>query len=59
MTPQEIVEQIMAQHWDLAACRCWVCVEGRKAGLGVYSQYLDWRGKLEYVSIPQMPSVKS
>ena len=29
---KEIVERIMTQHWDMAACRCWVCVLGREAG---------------------------
>ena len=28
-----IVERIMTQHWDMAACPCWVCREGRAAGL--------------------------
>lgn len=29
----EIVERIMTQHWDMAACPCWVCRAGRDAGL--------------------------
>ena len=29
---QEIIERIMTQHWDMAACQCWVCRAGRKAG---------------------------
>lgn len=36
----EIIERIMTQHWDLAACRCWVCVEGRDAGLCPRERYL-------------------
>ena len=31
--PKDIVEQIMTQHWDMKSCDCWVCVDGRKAGL--------------------------
>jgi hypothetical protein len=27
-----VVERIMTQHWDLSACRCWVCTEARAAG---------------------------
>lgn len=30
---KEIVEQIMTQHWDMKSCDCWICTEGRKAGL--------------------------
>jgi hypothetical protein len=37
---EEIVERIMSQHWDLAACRCWVCGAGRKLGLGARDAYL-------------------
>ena len=32
MDAQEIVERIMTQHWDMAACQCWVCMAGREAG---------------------------
>ena len=32
MDTREIVEIIMTQHWDMAACQCWVCEEGRKVG---------------------------
>ena len=35
----EIVERIMTQHWDMAACQCWVCQEGHKA---------DCRPRVEY-----------
>lgn len=37
----EIVERIMTQHWDMAACPCWVCVDGRAAGCRPTSQYLQ------------------
>ncbi len=53
MTPVEIVEQIMTQHWDMVACRCWVCESGREAGCRAREQYLHWRGKLEYVRVPE------
>ena len=33
MRAAQIVEQIMSMHWDLAVCRCWVCVAGREIGL--------------------------
>jgi len=36
----EIVERIMTDHWDLAACPCWVCVAGRGLGLGPRQEYL-------------------
>lgn len=28
-----IVETIMTQHWDMAACPCWICQRGRAVGL--------------------------
>lgn len=27
---KEIIETIMSIHWDMEACNCWVCIEGRK-----------------------------
>jgi hypothetical protein len=32
MRKRDIIERIMTQHWDMAACRCWVCTAGRGAG---------------------------
>lgn len=32
-TAQDIVEKIMTQHWDIAACQCWICKAGRDVGL--------------------------
>ncbi len=40
MTPTEIVERIMTQHWDMAACQCWVCRDGREAGCRPRDAYL-------------------
>lgn len=40
ITPQKVVELIMAQHWDMVACGCWICESGRKNGLGAYSENL-------------------
>jgi len=37
---EEIVERIMTQHWDMAACRCWVCQAGREAGCRPREEYL-------------------
>lgn len=39
MKPEEIVERIMTQHWDLSACNCWICANGRAAGLSPRAQY--------------------
>lgn len=36
---RSIIERIMTQHWDMAACPCWICVEGRELGLGPREQY--------------------
>lgn len=38
-----IIETIMTQHWDLAACSCWVCTQGRAAGLHPREEYLAHR----------------
>lgn len=43
MGPAEIIERIMTQHWDVKACQCWVCEEGRKAGLRPRDIYLDYK----------------
>lgn len=29
MTAEEIIEKIMTRHWDMDACRCWICEAGR------------------------------
>lgn len=39
-----IVERIMTQHWDLKACDCWVCDEGREAGCRPRDRYLRHKG---------------
>ncbi len=48
-----IISQIMTMHWDMAACRCWVCEAGRQIGCGASDQYLRWRDKMEYVSVAE------
>ena len=42
---REIVEIIMTQHWDMAACQCWVCTKGREAGCSPMEKYLPMRKK--------------
>jgi hypothetical protein len=54
MSPEQIVERIMTQHWDMAACRCWVCHEGRLAGLRPRPQYL-WRGPNDQYARVRVP----
>jgi hypothetical protein len=49
MSAEEIVEQIMTMHWDMAACPCWICKQGRELGLHARSGYQYWRGKLSQV----------
>ena len=39
-TAEDIVTQIMTQHWDLKACDCWVCEAGRRIGLGAVEEHL-------------------
>ena len=40
-TAEDIVTQIMTQHWDLIACACWVCKAGRRIGLGAVEEHLS------------------
>lgn len=40
---EEIVVRIMTQHWDMAACDCWVCEAGRAADLHPNSAFLSGR----------------
>ena len=39
-TAQQIIETIMTQHWDLAACKCWICEAGRKLDFAPRIAYL-------------------
>jgi len=41
MTAQEIVERLMTAHWDLAACRCWLCQAGDELGFHARDAYLQ------------------
>ncbi len=40
MNTVEIVERVMTLHWDMSACRCWLCVAGRGAGHRPRDRYL-------------------
>ena len=37
---KEIIEIIMTKHWDIFACRCWICKEGRELGCRPREKYL-------------------
>ncbi len=52
MTANDIVEQIMTQHWDMKSCECWVCVAGRKIGLRPREIHL--RNKYPKVEIDEL-----
>lgn len=45
MNEKEIVERIMSMHWDMKACECWICREGRKVGCSAKSEYLPHNSK--------------
>ena len=47
MDAQEIIERIMSQHWDMAACHCWICEAGRKLGYGAKSEYLSHNSEIQ------------
>lgn len=56
MDATEIVERIMTMHWDMAACQCWVCQEGRKVGCRPRLEYgSQSKLKLEDVIVAQKP----
>ena len=38
-----IIERIMTQHWDMKACDCWICTEGRAAGCRPREIYLAYK----------------
>ncbi len=48
---KEIIETIMTMHWDMDACRCWVCDEGRELDCHPISKYL--KTDKEMVTIAQ------
>jgi hypothetical protein len=58
MNGQEIIERVMTMHWDIFACRCWVCEAGREAGYRPREEFLDWRDKQEYVDVKLPLSTK-
>jgi len=44
-TPEDVVLRIMAAHWDMASCRCWVCEVGRASGLGPRDEWLSHKNE--------------
>lgn len=53
LTPENVIEIIMAQHWDMVACDCWICNAGRYNGLGATRENLPHNRKddLGYVRV--------
>ena len=47
MDAKEIIERIMTEHWDMAACHCWVCDAGRELGYGAKVEYLSHNSKIK------------
>lgn len=48
MDAKEIVERIMTQHWDMAACKCWICEAGRKLGYSPQEEYLSHKSDKKF-----------
>ena len=46
-----IVELIMAQHWDMHACPCWICTRARAADMHPYGHNLESACQLGQVKI--------
>jgi hypothetical protein len=40
VTDQQLIERVMTNHWDMAACPCVVCGYGRARG---------WSARIEYL----------
>ena len=58
MDAKEIIERIMTQHWDIAACHCWICEAGRILGCGAKKEYLSHNNskiKVGRVIVEQAP----
>jgi len=51
MTADDIIRQIATMHWDMIACRCWVCEAGRELGIHANEDFLNWHDKFEYVDV--------
>lgn len=47
MTAKEIIERIMTEHWDMAACHCWICDAGRELGFAPQDEYLRHKSKIK------------
>ena len=58
MTHHEIIERIMTAHWDMAACHCWICIEGRRLGCGPRDRYLSEIRRYPCRMLPQEPQEK-
>jgi hypothetical protein len=54
MTAQEIIERIMTHHWDLMACRCWICDAGRELGFKPRLDYLWHHGGVVVARVPMI-----
>lgn len=39
-TEQELIEQLMTMHWDMAMCLCGACEYGRSKGYAPRSIYM-------------------
>ncbi len=53
MNAEEIIELVMTQHWDIAACMCWICREGRATGCHARPSHLEAARKRQPVDVPQ------
>ncbi len=41
---------VRAQHYDMVACRCWLCSAAREAGIGALSENMELARKLPHVT---------
>lgn len=41
--PRDLIELVMTQHWDMAACPCTFCEAGRIMGFRPHAGFLFWR----------------
>lgn len=54
MDAKEIIERVMTAHWDMVACSCWLCQQGRKLKMGARDEYLSHKyGNEAAYPVPQ------
>jgi uncharacterized protein (DUF2345 family) len=51
LTAEDIITIITSQHWDMVACKCWICEAGRRIGCGATEEGLRIGSKKGFAHI--------